>query len=70
MRKCLRISQSFRFGRKIYLPEIIDYFDGMVAAWSISASRNAELVNHTLDKYHDTMKKEKPLIHSNHGAYY
>ena len=51
---------------KIYLPEIIDCFDGMEAAWNISTSQNVELVNHTLDKYHDPLNKEKPLIHKKH----
>lgn len=55
---------------KIYLSPIIDCFDVMVAVWSISTSLNAKLVNHMLDKYYDTLNKEKPLIHSNRGAHY
>ena len=55
---------------KIYLLPIIDCFAGMVAVWSISISLNAELVNHILDKYHDTPNKEEPLIHSNRDAHY
>lgn len=50
---------------KVYLSPIIDCFDGMVSAWKISTSPNAELVNSMLDEYHETLQNgEKPIIHS------
>ena len=55
---------------KIYLSSIIDCFDGMVPTWRIGTSPNAELVNEMLDEYHDYLKEETPLIHSDRGVHY
>lgn len=56
---------------KVYLSPIIDCFDGMVAAWTIGLSPNAELVNTMLDAAILSLKDdEKPIVHSDRGAHY
>ena len=56
---------------KVYLPPIIDCYDGMVISWSVGTSPNAELVNSMLDNAIMQLgEKEFPIIHSDRGAHY
>lgn len=56
---------------KVYLSSIVDCFDGMLPAWTISTAPNAALVNEMLDKAIATLSKEEyPLIHSDRGCHY
>lgn len=56
---------------KAYLSPIIDCFDGLPVAWSISASPNAELVNSMLDQGISTLSEgEHPIVHSDRGVHY
>ena len=56
---------------KVYLSPILDCFDGMVPAWSIGTSPNAELVNSSLEKAIETLTEgESPFIHSDRGVHY
>jgi transposase-like protein len=55
---------------KVYLSPIIDCFDGMVVAWTIGTSPNANLANTMLDKaVHTLQKEEHPIIHSDRGCH-
>lgn len=56
---------------KVYFSPIVDCFDGMLPAWTISTTPNAALVNGMLDKAIATLSKEEhPLIHSDRGCHY
>lgn len=56
---------------KVYLSPIVDCFDGMVCAWSISVSPDAKLVNEMLEKAIDTLQSdENPTVHSDRGCHY
>jgi len=56
---------------KVYLPPIIDCFDGLPVSWSIGTSPNAELVNTMLDEAILALKKdEQPIVHSDRGCHY
>ena len=56
---------------KIYLSPIIDCFDELPVSWTIGIHPDAELVNTMLDEAIATLKDdEKPLVHSDRGAYY
>ena len=56
---------------KVYLSSIVDCFDGMLPAWTISTAPNAALVNEMLDKAIATLSKEEySLIHSDRGCHY
>ena len=50
---------------------MIDCFDGLVTAWSIGTSPNAELVNSMLDIVIANLKDdEHPIVHSDRGWHY
>ena len=56
---------------KIYLSPIVDCFDGMIPAWNIGISPNAELVNKMLDDAINLLAQdEHPIIHSDRGGHY
>lgn len=56
---------------KVYLSPILDCFDGMLPAWSISTKADSRLANSMLDKAIATLKDdEKPIIHSDRGNHY
>jgi transposase InsO family protein/transposase-like protein len=56
---------------KVFLSPIIDCFDGLVPAWKIGTSPDANLVNTMLDDAICTLKEgEHPLIHSDRGCHY
>jgi len=56
---------------KVYLSPIIDCFDGMAVAWTMSTSPNAELVNTMLDDAVSTLADgQRPLVHSDRGCHY
>lgn len=56
---------------KVYLPPIIDCFDGMAVAWSIGTSPNAELVNSMLDGAVSLLgDDERPIVHLDRGGHY
>ena len=56
---------------KVYLSPLLDCFDGMVTAWTIGCSPNAELVNKMLDNAIKHIKgNTKPIIHSDRGCHY
>ena len=56
---------------KVYLSPLLDCFDGMVTAWTIGCSPNAELVNNMLDNAIKHIKgNAKPIIHSDRGCHY
>lgn len=56
---------------KVYLSPLIDCYDGLPVAWSISISPNAHLVNSMLKKALETLKPEEhPTIHSDRGCHY
>lgn len=56
---------------KVYLSPILDCFDGMLPAWSISTKADSHLANSMLDKAIATLKDdEKPIIHSDRGNHY
>ncbi len=56
---------------KVYLSPIVDCFDGMVSAWTVSTSPDSHLVNTMLDDYHLSLGNEiKPMIHSDRGCHY
>jgi transposase InsO family protein/transposase-like protein len=58
-------------GRKCYLSPVIDCFDGMVVAWRIGTSPNAELATSMLlDALSKLSPSEKPVIHSDRGWHY
>ena len=55
----------------MYLSPIIDCFDGMVVAWTIGNSPDAELVNTVLEDGIATLAKdEHPILHTDRGAHY
>lgn len=56
---------------KVYLSPVIDCYDGMVVAHSVSTSPNAELANSMLESAVSTLKPgERPVIHSDRGGHY
>ena len=56
---------------KVYRSPIVDCFDGMVPAWSISESPDAKLVNDMLEKAIGTLESdETPMVHSDRGCHY
>lgn len=56
---------------KVYLSPIVDCFDGMVSAWTVSTSPDSHLVNTMLDDYHHSLGNEiKSMIHSDRGCHY
>jgi transposase InsO family protein/transposase-like protein len=56
---------------KVYLSPIIDCFDGLPIAWTISTSPDAELTNTMLDNAIDVLKNdEHPIVHSDRGCHY
>lgn len=56
---------------KVYLSPMVDCFDGMVLAWSIGTSPNADLVNTMLDATIAGLKEgEHPIVHSDRGCHY
>jgi len=55
---------------KVYLSPIVDCYDGMVVAWSLGTSPNAELANSSLKKAMITLNEESPIIHSDRGCHY
>ena len=63
---------EFRIGEgKIYLSPVIDCYDGMPVAWSISTSPTAELADTMLEQACATLKDgEHPVIHSDRGCHY
>ena len=56
---------------KVYLPPIIDCFDGLPVSWTIGTSPDADLVNTMLDNAISTLNiNEKPIVHSDRGCHY
>lgn len=56
---------------KVHLSPVVDCFDGMVAAWSIGTSPNAELANSSLERACARLSEgEAPVIHSDRGGRY
>ena len=56
---------------KVYLSSIVDCFDGMIPAWTIGTSPDAELVNTMLEKgLAQLSQNEHPVIHSDRGCHY
>lgn len=64
---------EFKVGRdKVYLSAVVDCFDGMLAAWSISLHPDSKLCNSSLLAYIGTLPKDHPLVteHSDGGCQY
>ncbi len=58
-------------GGKVYLPPILDCFDGGPPAWSIGTSPNAELANSSLEAACGTLREgQRPVAHSDCGCHY
>lgn len=58
-------------GGKVYLPLILDCFDGGLPAWSIGTSPNAELANSSLEAACGTLREgQRPVAHSDRGRHY
>lgn len=56
---------------KIYLSPMVDCFDGLLPAWKIGTTPDAELVNSMLKDAVDTLNSnEHPLIHTDRGCHY
>lgn len=56
---------------KVYLSPVIDCYDGMPVAWSISTSPSKKLANSMLYKATRTLRDgERPIIHSDRGGHY
>jgi IMP dehydrogenase/GMP reductase len=56
---------------KVYVSPIVDCFDGLVVAWNIGTSPDANLVNTMLDHAVRTLRPgEHPVIHSDRGSHY
>lgn len=56
---------------KVYVSPIVDCFDGLVVAWNIGTSPDANLVNTMLDYAVQTLQPgEHPVIHSDRGSHY
>lgn len=56
---------------KVYVSPIVDCFDGLVVAWTIGTSPDANLVDNMLDHAVETLQRgEHPLIHSDRGSHY
>ena len=56
---------------KVYLSPVIDCYDGMPAAWEISAKPDAQLTNNMLDQAIKTLPPgAHPIIHTDRGCHY
>lgn len=56
---------------KVYVSPIVDCFDGLVVAWNIGTSPDANLVNTMLDHAVQTLQPgEQPVIHTDRGSHY
>ena len=56
---------------KVYVSPIVDCFDGLVVAWNVGTSPDANLVNTMLDHAVQTLQPgEYPVIHSDRGSHY
>lgn len=56
---------------KVYLSPMIDCYDGMPVAWSISRRPDAQLVNTMLDCAIRTLPQNAhPIVHSDRGCHY
>ena len=55
---------------KVYLPPLIDCFDGSPITWRISKSPNSELTNKMLKNAHEIIGDCGILIHSDRGFRY
>ncbi|WP_422678822.1 IS3 family transposase [Clostridium thermosuccinogenes] len=56
---------------KVYLSPIVDCFDGMLPAWRISTTPDAQLVNSMLDDAISTLNNnEHPIIHTDQDCHY
>ena len=56
---------------KVYLSPIVDCFDGMPLAWSISTSPDAQMANSSLSGACEQLKEDDhPVIHSDRGCHY
>lgn len=56
---------------KVYLSPIVDCFDDMLPAWTISTTPNAALVNSMLDNAISTLPDNAhPIVHSDRGCHY
>lgn len=56
---------------KVYLSPMVDCYDGMVVAWTIGTSPNADLVNTMLDRATEGLRPdEHPIVHTDRGAHY
>ncbi|MEI3230497.1 MAG: DDE-type integrase/transposase/recombinase [Gordonibacter pamelaeae] len=63
---------SRREGAKVYLSPVVDCFDGMPAAWSISLRPDSELCDSSLLAYLGTLPEGHPPVvgHSDGGCQY
>lgn len=55
---------------KLYFSPVIDCYDGMVIAWTLGNSPNANLVNTMLDKVILQADGRTPILHSDRGCHY
>lgn len=56
---------------KVYLSVLVDCFDGLLPAWTISTTPDSVLVNTMLDHAISHLPEgERPLIHSDRGCHY
>lgn len=57
---------------EVYLPPMIDCFDGLVVSWSIGTRPDAELINTMLDTAIDTViaSDDRSVVHSDRGGHY
>jgi len=55
---------------KVYLSPIVDCFDGMLVAWNMDQSPNAELADQALRDALKTLDGRKPIVHSDRGSHY
>ncbi|BAL83118.1 putative transposase [Selenomonas ruminantium subsp. lactilytica TAM6421] len=56
---------------KVYLSALVDCFDGMIVAWRLGTSPNANLVNSMLaDGIRQLGPGEHPIVHTDRGCHY
>ena len=56
---------------KVYLSALVDCFDGMIVAWKLGTSPNANLVNSMLeDGIRQLGPGEHPIVHTDRGCHY
>lgn len=56
---------------KVYLPPIVDCFDGFIISWTIGASPSASLANEMLEQTTGTLKEdEHPILYNDRGGHY